>query len=68
MRRRIHRRGEPLAHPEIPEIVRMVKRKGWKAIINSNGELLTPELLRELKKAGVDGFTFHVDSGQNRPH
>ena len=60
--------GEPLAHPEIVEIVRMVKRKGWKAIINSNGGLLTPTLLRELKRAGVDGFTFHVDSGQNRPH
>ncbi len=59
--------GEPLAHPEIAEIVRMVKRKGWKAIINSNGGLLTPELLRELKRAGADGFTFHVDSGQNRP-
>jgi MoaA/NifB/PqqE/SkfB family radical SAM enzyme len=59
--------GEPLAHPEIIEIVRMVKRKGWKAIINSNGGLLTPYLLMELKKAGVDGFTFHVDSGQSRP-
>jgi MoaA/NifB/PqqE/SkfB family radical SAM enzyme len=60
--------GEPLAHPDIVEIVRMVKRKGWKAIINSNGGLLTPELLRELKRAGADGFTFHVDSGQTRPH
>ncbi len=60
--------GEPLTHPEIVEIVRMVKRKGWKAIINSNGALLSRELLRELKKAGVDGFTFHVDSGQKRPH
>lgn len=59
--------GEPLAHPDIVEIVRMVKRKGWKAIINSNGGLLTPELLRELKRAGADGFTFHVDSGQVRP-
>jgi hypothetical protein len=59
--------GEPLKHPDIVEIVRMVKRKGWKAIINSNGALLTPELLRELRRAGVDGFTFHVDSGQNRP-
>lgn len=59
--------GEPLKHPEIVEIVRMVKRKGWKAIINSNGALLTKELLHELKLAGVDGFTFHVDSGQNRP-
>lgn len=59
--------GEPLTHPDIAEIVRMVRRKGWKAIINSNGALLTPGLLRELKAAGVDGFTFHVDSGQARP-
>jgi MoaA/NifB/PqqE/SkfB family radical SAM enzyme len=60
--------GEPLTHPDIAEIVRMVRRKGWKAIINSNGALLSREMLRELKAAGVDGFTFHVDSGQKRPH
>jgi len=59
--------GEPLTHPDIADIVRMVKRKGWKAIINSNGALLSRELLRDLKEAGVDGFTFHVDSGQKRP-
>jgi MoaA/NifB/PqqE/SkfB family radical SAM enzyme len=58
--------GEPLTHPEIVEIVRRVKQKGWKPVINSNGALLTPELLKELKKAGVFGFTFHVDSGQKR--
>ncbi|MFP4527427.1 MAG: radical SAM protein [Candidatus Kapaibacterium sp.] len=59
--------GEPLTHPNIVEIVRMVKAKGWKPIINSNGALLTPELLKELKHAGVFGFTLHVDSGQQRP-
>ncbi|MBR9977198.1 MAG: radical SAM protein [Bacteroidetes bacterium] len=59
--------GEPLTHPEIVEIVAMVRRKGWKPVINTNGALLTPELLRALKKAGVAGFTFHIDSGQNRP-
>ncbi len=58
--------GEPLTHPDIVEIVRRVTKKGWKAIINSNGALLTPELLHDLKKAGVFGFTFHVDSGQKR--
>jgi MoaA/NifB/PqqE/SkfB family radical SAM enzyme len=58
--------GEPLTHPDIVEIVRMVRRKGWKAIINSNGALLSRELLRSLKDAGVNGFTFHVDSGQKR--
>ena len=59
--------GEPLTHPDICEIVRMVRRMGWKPIINSNGGLLTRELLKELVDAGVEGFTFHVDSGQNRP-
>ena len=59
--------GEPLTHPEICEIVKMCKKKGWKAIINTNGALLTKELLHELRLAGVDGFTFHIDSGQNRP-
>ncbi|MFP4543413.1 MAG: radical SAM protein [Candidatus Kapaibacterium sp.] len=58
--------GEPLTHPDIVEIVRMVKKRGWKPIINSNGALLTKELLKELKKAGVYGFTLHVDSGQRR--
>ncbi len=58
--------GEPLTHPDIVEIIKMVKSFGWKAIINSNGALLTPELLQNLKEAGVDGFTFHVDSGQKR--
>jgi len=48
--------GEPLTHPGIVDIVRMVKRKGWKAIINSNGALLSRELLRELKRAGGGWF------------
>lgn len=58
--------GEPLTHPEIVEIVKMIKKRGWKPILNSNGALLTPELLHNLKKAGLFGFTFHVDSGQGR--
>jgi MoaA/NifB/PqqE/SkfB family radical SAM enzyme len=60
--------GEPLLHPHIPDIVRLVKKRGWKAIINTNGGPLTRELLIDLKKAGVDAFTFHVDSRQGRPH
>jgi hypothetical protein len=60
--------GDPLTHPEIEKIVAMVAADGNKPIINTNGLLLTPEKLRGLKRAGVKGFTFHIDSGQNRPH
>jgi len=60
--------GDPLMHPQIVDIVRMISEMGVKPIINTNGGPLTKELLRELKKAGVYGFTFHIDSKQGRPH
>ncbi|EFL52647.1 Radical SAM domain protein [Solidesulfovibrio fructosivorans JJ]] len=59
--------GEPLIYPDIVPLVRYVASKGWKPIINSNGQALTPELVRELAAAGLVGFTMHVDSHQRRP-
>jgi hypothetical protein len=60
--------GEPLIHPQIVEIVAHIAKNGLKPIILTNALALTPELLRELKKAGLAGFTVHIDSHQNRPH
>jgi pyruvate-formate lyase-activating enzyme len=59
--------GDPLMHPDIVAVVAEVKRRGWKPIVVTNGILLTRELLRDLKRAGAFGFTFHVDSKQGRP-
>ncbi len=59
--------GDPLMHPDILEIVTEVKKRGLKPILNTNGLALTKELLADLKKAGVYGFTFHIDSKQGRP-
>lgn len=59
--------GDPLTHPDIVEIVKEVKKRNMKPIINTNGLALTKELLHQLKKAGVFGFTFHIDSKQGRP-
>jgi len=58
--------GEPLLYPNIVELVADIKSRGLKPIINSNGIALTKELLYDLKKAGVFGFTFHIDSKQGR--
>ncbi len=58
--------GDPLVHPQIVEIVKMVADMGWKPIINTNGLALTREMLRDLKKAGISGFTFHIDTTQKR--
>jgi organic radical activating enzyme len=60
--------GDPLTHPDVVEIVKDVKKRGMKPIINTNGLALTKELLADLNKAGVFGFTFHIDSKQGRPH
>jgi pyruvate-formate lyase-activating enzyme len=59
--------GEPLIHPQIVDIVAFITRNGMKPIILTNALALTPELLRDLKKAGLAGFTVHIDSRQNRP-
>jgi hypothetical protein len=60
--------GEPLIHPQILEIVSFIAKNGIKPVILTNAVALKPDLLRELKKAGLAGFTIHIDSHQNRPH
>jgi len=60
--------GDPLVYPQIRELVKMVKEMGWKPIVNTNGLALNENLLGDLKKAGVFGFTFHIDTSQKRPN
>ncbi|MDE3070517.1 MAG: radical SAM protein, partial [Acidobacteriota bacterium] len=60
--------GDPLVHPSITEIVAMVAAEGLKPIVNTNGLALTEQLLGSLKRAGLAGVTFHIDSKQGRPH
>lgn len=60
--------GEPLIYPQIVELIAFIAQQGIKPVILTNGMALTPELLHELKLAGLAGFTMHIDSHQNRPH
>jgi hypothetical protein len=59
--------GEPLTHPDIVEIISMVKAQKVKPVIYTNGLGLDASKLKEFKKAGLFGITFHVDSMQSRP-
>jgi pyruvate-formate lyase-activating enzyme len=62
--------GEPLIHPQILEIIAYIKSQRMKPLILTNGIRLENDraFMVELKKAGVIGFTFHIDSEQARPH
>jgi len=59
--------GEPLTHPGIVDVVRMVREAGVKPVLVTNGVALDRGLVHELRRAGAHGFTFHVDSHQRRP-
>lgn len=58
--------GEPLIHPDIIDIVAFIAENGMKPVVLTNAVKL-PEMLKELKRAGVAGFTLHIDSHQGRP-
>ena len=54
--------GEPLAHPDIVEIVRYAKSIGfYKVSMSTNGFLLTRELLADLETAGLTSMHISVD-------
>ena len=59
--------GEPTLHPELCEVVRMIKTKGFHVFLLTNGLLLDRGALSRLKEAGLDSVLFHVDLGQRRP-
>jgi hypothetical protein len=61
--------GEPLIYPHILELLSFIRDQGMKPLILTNGVRLNNnmEFLRELKAAGLFGFTFHIDSAQRRP-
>jgi MoaA/NifB/PqqE/SkfB family radical SAM enzyme len=59
--------GEPILHPDIVELITFITSLGMKSMILSNGYALTEDLLWKLKKAGLTGVSFHIDSTQIRP-
>lgn len=54
--------GEPLLHPDLPEMIRCAKALGVPSVeINTNAVALTPERSRELIAAGLDEIVFSLD-------
>ncbi len=58
--------GEPTLHPQLPEVIRYISRKGKLVQLLSNGYNLKDELLVKYKKAGLNKIYIHVDSMQYR--
>jgi pyruvate-formate lyase-activating enzyme len=59
--------GEPTLHPQLCDIVRMIKAEGISVELFTNGLLLEAELLHKLRDAGTDLVFLHIDANQTRP-
>jgi len=57
---RLHFYGEPLLHDKLIDMVKYAKEKGLFVDIDSNAELLTPELSEQLIESNIDQIIFSV--------
>lgn len=64
--------GEPTLHPDLPEVVRFIRKKGVHCQILTNGIVYMDDdediLLKKCIEAGVDRIVIHIDEGQKHYH
>lgn len=53
--------GEPLMRPDLTDLARYAVRKGMRAVISTNGTLITPDKARELKGVGLSYVGVSLD-------
>jgi len=54
--------GEPLLYPQLPQLVKFAKKKGFFVNINSNGSLFTSQKATQLSEAKLDSVTISLPS------
>ena len=53
--------GEPLIRKDLPELAEYAVKKGMRAVISTNGTLITPEKAQTLKKIGLSYVGISLD-------
>jgi MoaA/NifB/PqqE/SkfB family radical SAM enzyme len=54
--------GEPLLHPELDDVIAIMRRRGFLAGMITNGYLLTADRVKRLNKAGLDHLQISIDN------
>lgn len=66
---KLNYRGEPLLHPELPEMVAYTKKKGIIEVqFNTNGLPLNEKKIEELLNAGLDRIIFSFDGATKQTY
>lgn len=56
--------GESLLHPDAVELVRYIRSKGMEPFLNTNGYLLTKEIIEGLNDAGLYALQLSIDNAR----
>lgn len=56
--------GEPLVRKDLLELAHYAVSKGMRAVISTNGTLITPEKAKELKEVGLSYVGISLDGGE----
>jgi MoaA/NifB/PqqE/SkfB family radical SAM enzyme len=54
--------GEPLLHPELDDVIRIIRRNATLAGLITNGYLLTADRIKRLNAAGLDYLQISIDN------
>jgi len=57
----LHIWGEPLLHPQLPDMIAYARQKGLRSEISTNATLLTEDLSKEILKAGLGAIYMCLD-------
>ena len=60
--------GEPLLHPDISEIIEIIRQHDLRMTMETNGVLLSPELAREIVKCERPFVSVSLDGADARTH
>ena len=56
--------GEPLVRKDLPQLAAYAVEKGMRAVISTNGTLITPKMARTLKEIGLSYVGISLDGMQ----
>jgi MoaA/NifB/PqqE/SkfB family radical SAM enzyme len=54
--------GEPMLHPDLDDLIRLIRRRGMMAGLITNGYFLVPKRIEELNRAGLDFLQISIDN------
>lgn len=60
--------GEPFLHPRLLDMVAYAVEMGMRSSICTNGFLLTPRMIRELKSSGLQTLFISIDAASSQEH